>query len=241
MSFPFVEGDLCFDFDARWAPILAWDRHPAYRRGINEIDGSSAVDIVGVCGGRTLYFIEVKDYRVHKRTKPIDPRRELDSKVRNTVAGLLGACRREEHMGECGPFVDAIRDVAVELKILFWCETPRAPRCPETVANKRARVGALLNMRDGVRYVKWLNARVLSTQRAEDYQSSVPGLVVTSLPRERRRRAEEILEVLRHRGVDVSEEARQRIESCLSLPDLERWLEQSKVVASAVELFVGRK
>ncbi|MEZ4299362.1 MAG: hypothetical protein R3B70_30710 [Polyangiaceae bacterium] len=241
MTFRLVEGDLCFDFDDRWKPILAWDRHVAYRRGIHAIDGSRAVDIVGVYRGRTLYFIEVKDYRVHTRTKPIDPRRELDSKVRNTVAGLVGASRRPEHADECRPLVRALCDLQVPLHIVFWYETPTPPKCLPPNADKRERVGLLFAGRSTDRDAKWLNARVLSTRRTAEYQDVLPGLVVTSLARKRRRTAEKILEILQERRISFSEEIRRRIEDCLDERDLERWRERSKVVASAVELFDARK
>lgn len=236
MSHRVIENDLLFDFGDFWQPVIAWDKHPAYRHGIHDIDRGRAVDVLGLCG-RTLFFIEVKDYRVHKRTKPIHPWLELESKVRNTVAGLLGACRRDEYVGECAPFVELIKNRAINLKIVFWYETPGVAGTSEPVADKRAKVGSLVAIRRAKNHLKWLNAGVFSTRKVEDYQEILPDLVVTNLPRRRRELAEAILTVLKDRRVEVPDSLRARIEGCLEVVEQERWLERATLVAFAHELF----
>lgn len=51
---------------------------------------NKAVDMVCIAGDRA-WLIEVKDYREHRRTKPIDLADEVANKVRDTLAGLVAA------------------------------------------------------------------------------------------------------------------------------------------------------
>lgn len=52
--------------------------------------GTKAVDLVYVDQG-VAWLIEIKDYRVHRRTKAIDLADEIAIKVRDTLAGLMSA------------------------------------------------------------------------------------------------------------------------------------------------------
>ncbi|AUX20938.1 uncharacterized protein SOCEGT47_014150 [Sorangium cellulosum] len=102
----------------------------------------------------------------------------LEPKVRNTVAGLVGACRREEYAGECAPFLEALRGKDVFL--VLWLEAKR----PDDLLSMKAKVGAALKFKGLKPHVKWLNARVM-TCRLDDYAGVIPGLTVTSLPQKR--------------------------------------------------------
>lgn len=62
--------------------------HLRFKRIRNEI---KAVDILAIAPDRTTWFIEVKDYRRHQRTKPIDLAAEVAHKVFDTLAALLPA------------------------------------------------------------------------------------------------------------------------------------------------------
>lgn len=53
--------------------------------------GSKAMDAVALAADGTLWLIEVKDYRRHKRTKPSSVFAEVASKARATLAGLATA------------------------------------------------------------------------------------------------------------------------------------------------------
>ena len=85
-----IEGRLSFHFDqVNFAEKYDDWRH--YRNVFNSACGSSkAVDFV-VSKGNTLWLIEVKDYRRHRRTKPSDLPDEVMLKVRDTMAGLVSA------------------------------------------------------------------------------------------------------------------------------------------------------
>lgn len=53
--------------------------------------GSKAMDAVALAGDGTLWLIELKDYRRHRRTKPGSVFAEVTAKVRATLAGLAAA------------------------------------------------------------------------------------------------------------------------------------------------------
>ncbi len=57
---------------------------------IKMADGIKAMDLAYI-DGQTFWLIEVKDYRVHRRTKSIELPDEIADKLRNTLAGLWAA------------------------------------------------------------------------------------------------------------------------------------------------------
>jgi hypothetical protein len=89
-DFNLTEGRISFTFsDADFAEKYDNWRH--YRNVYQKACGSSkAVDFI-VSTGRELWMIEVKDFRRHRRTKPIPLHDEITEKVRDTMAGLISA------------------------------------------------------------------------------------------------------------------------------------------------------
>ncbi len=85
-----VDGvDLVFPED--WT-VERYDEWPYVRNQFNGVAGGcKAVDLIAKDGENNLWFIEVKDYRVHPRTKVIDLADEVATKVRDSMAGLMGA------------------------------------------------------------------------------------------------------------------------------------------------------
>lgn len=66
-----------------------YDEWSFYRKQFSSVcGGSKAVDALCFQNG-TTWLIEVKDYRIHHRTKPQDLGDEIASKVRDTLAGLV--------------------------------------------------------------------------------------------------------------------------------------------------------
>lgn len=63
--------------------------------------GSKAMDAVAVSDEGTLWLIEVKDYRRHRRTKPSSVFAEVAEKTRATLAGLAVARVRANDQQEC--------------------------------------------------------------------------------------------------------------------------------------------
>lgn len=72
--------------------VERYDEWPYVRNQFNGVAGGcKAVDLIAKDGEHTLWFIEVKDYRVHQRTKVIDLADEVTIKVRDSMAGLVAA------------------------------------------------------------------------------------------------------------------------------------------------------
>lgn len=238
MSPQILEKDQLFEFDENWAPVLKWDRHPAYQYGIQDLDGSKAVDVIGVYRD-SIYFIEIRDLRRHDHTKDLSLWTEFELKVRNTVAGLVGAGRREQYAQDCAPLVRKLLKPC-ELKLVFWIEMPPAAGKLK-VLKKRHEVAAGTAMKRVVEYVKWLDARVINVSREEDYERLVPGLKVRNLARRRRELAEAVENKLRSRKIDIGESDQHRISQELDLEVLEDWLDRAATISKVEELFGGRR
>ena len=68
-----------------------YDEWSHYRNQFNSaFGGTKAVDCV-YAAADTAWLIELKDYRIHPRTKAIDLPLEVATKVRDTLAGLVSA------------------------------------------------------------------------------------------------------------------------------------------------------
>ncbi|BDA19416.1 hypothetical protein KAM345_033300 [Aeromonas caviae] len=94
-----TEGVLTFTFPAE-ALVCKYDETSFYRNQfIKMADGIKAMDLAYV-DGQTFWLIEVKDYRVHQRTKSIDLVDEMAGKLRNTLAGLWAAKCNANDQGE---------------------------------------------------------------------------------------------------------------------------------------------
>jgi len=90
MTISLQEGRLTFHFPDD-AKVGRYDKWVFYREHFNKCcGGAKAVDFIYV-DDDTTWLIEVKDYRVHQRTKAIDLGDEVAMKVRDTLAGLVAA------------------------------------------------------------------------------------------------------------------------------------------------------
>ena len=84
------EGDLTFSFPDR-CEAGEYDDWSFYRNQFQSMaGGSKAVDILCLADG-VAWLVEIKDYRVHPRTKLIDLCDEVAIKVRDTLSGLAAA------------------------------------------------------------------------------------------------------------------------------------------------------
>ena len=83
-----TEGNLEFRFQSDAAHYDEW---AFYRNQFQRVaGGSKAIDFICLAG-RGTWLIEVKDYRVHPRTKPSCLCDEVAIKVRDTLAGIAAA------------------------------------------------------------------------------------------------------------------------------------------------------
>jgi len=188
MTTPIREGHLEFTFDDTWTVILKWDDTPSYKHGLrDQVEGSKAVDFACLRGG-DVFLIEAKDYRGSEhdpatKKKLRDGGEDLVSavacKVRDTVAGLVGAARlaRDDDATALAQALAARRSAVVAV---MWIEHAAPP------ATVKPKVQALRNKaRGGVESdrlqaaVRWLGARALICSRAD--ANHIPGLDVRSL------------------------------------------------------------
>ena len=93
------EGKLKFLFpdNCEAAKYDNWDFYRKFFQSI--VSGTKAVDILCIAQDAS-WLIEVKDYRHHPRTKPIDLDDEVARKVRDTLSGLAAASANAQDGGE---------------------------------------------------------------------------------------------------------------------------------------------
>ena len=91
-----IEGKLEFIFPDGWK-ALKLDGTEFYRKHFQNFADSKCVDIASFqANGGELWLIEVKDYRINRRTKTLDLFDELALKVRDSLALLfLAKCKPE--------------------------------------------------------------------------------------------------------------------------------------------------
>ncbi len=98
-----VDG-LCFDFPDDWL-VTKYDDWAFYRKQFVRMwDGIKAVDLLALSPEGTLYLIEAKDYRRHRREKGLGIADEAAHKAFDTLAALLPAKIRAPD----GPERDAV-------------------------------------------------------------------------------------------------------------------------------------
>lgn len=118
----FVEGTFEFAFPTSIG-VSKYDDSPFYRNQFSRCQ-PKGVDFVAVEPSRgVLWLLEVKDYRVHRRTKPTDLGDEMRQKVLDTLAGLLtaGIYRVDGVLAR-----EALK--CQEVRVVLHLELPKAPR-----------------------------------------------------------------------------------------------------------------
>ena len=177
MTPTFDENRLRFQFDAKWA-VVKYDEHRDYRERLQKLAGSKAVDFVGIRGDEA-FLIEVKDFRGHRiankqRLTSGELAAEVGQKVRDTIAGLVGAYRTSCEPDSWRPFARAISCRQRVLKIIVWLEDDMAKNAQ--CWSQQASV--LQNLVKQQTF--WITARVLVVNGRAG--SAPPGLVVSNLP-----------------------------------------------------------
>ncbi len=77
------EGDLTFHFPDQWQ-VAKFDQWSFCRKQFQYVcGGAKSLDVLAIGPRRSLWLIEIKDYRRHRRTKAIDIADEVAFKVRN--------------------------------------------------------------------------------------------------------------------------------------------------------------
>jgi hypothetical protein len=86
-----TEEKLVFQFPASWK-ATQFDTWSFQRDQFQNVcNGAKAVDIIAISPDLCVWFIEIKDYREHRRAKNLSVEDETAYKVRDTLAALLPA------------------------------------------------------------------------------------------------------------------------------------------------------
>lgn len=178
----FDEEHQRFAFDDRQWTVVKYDDHRDYREKIAKLDGTKAVDFVGLHNGPdgVLYWIEVKDfrgYRIQTKRRLSDGglATEVGQKVRDSIAGVIGAYCMSGQWETWRPFVKAIWRRKCSTRVLLWLEEDNIPGPPGRRQNAAQVQAHLLRERLG-----WLKARVLVV--SQSLGGCPPGLAVSDLP-----------------------------------------------------------
>ena len=103
-----TESNMRFLFDnEKWSLLIKYDEQTDYKKILNAVHATKAVDFIGILNNEILSLIEVKNFRGHRiENKPRlggtdDPLElEVAQKVRDTIAGIIGAARNSTHLQE---------------------------------------------------------------------------------------------------------------------------------------------
>ena len=128
MANTFNEGFLAFAFDNGWR-AEKYDKHYDFRRKIGKLQSTKAVDFIAFDGAECL-FIEVKDFRTHRidnKLRLSGPlAQEVALKVRDSIAGIIGATRCSCTPETWAPFAQSIANPKKQLKVILWVEDDTA-------------------------------------------------------------------------------------------------------------------
>lgn len=192
MSQVFDEGCLRFKFGESWN-VEKYDDSPAYRKGIERLDESKAVDFIAAHANRILFFVEVKDFRGSKaeqrqRLREGQLDHEVATKVRDSIAGLVAAHRNASEPERWEQHIDLLVNRDRDIKIILWMEGHALAALADNdrhrqVHERRCKVGAQIFGNLLKRKLRWLTVKVALANLSE-YASLLPDLEVSSLPRE---------------------------------------------------------
>lgn len=167
-----------FEFGESWTIVEKWDDADAFRRGVCRLQDSKAVDIVGVRDGN-LYLIEVKDYRGYaiesKARQPDELPLVIGCKVRDTIAGLVGASRMAPTpwLNTCAGL---LQDKRQRVYVVAWVADPD-PRPAEPIQKRDT---WMKTRRDRVKQrLSWLTTYV---QVESPFNGRVGDVVAQNLP-----------------------------------------------------------
>jgi hypothetical protein len=174
------EDLLAFDFGDRWR-VFKLDGHRDYREQIGKLEGTKAVDFLGILDERELYLIEVKDFRGHRietrdRLLKGDLAIELAQKVRDSLACLIGAYRTSSDPEYWQSFAKLLCDRHKTIKIVLWLENDPPPSHPRLRQKARASISGKVFKKK----LTWLTSHVLV---CGNDKRTLPNVTVSSLPR----------------------------------------------------------
>ncbi len=178
----YVEQHQRFAFDDQQWTVVKYDNHPHYRQKMTRLQGTKAVDFIALHNppDETLYWIEVKDFRGYRiqnkcRLSSGELATKVGEKVRDSVAGVVGAYHTQGQGKEWRQFVRAIWRKSYKIHVLLWMEEDNIPG-----PLGRRQNAAQVQAQELKRRLGWLTPRVFVVSRT--LGSCPQGLVVTDLP-----------------------------------------------------------
>jgi hypothetical protein len=151
------EGSLELRFDDPWIQ-LKWDDCPAYRKGIEKLQNTKSVDYLARLKKRRLRLVEIKDFVGHQRDNQSrvgeNLAQEVAEKVRDTLAGLVGARRSFPDEIEWKTWLELLSD-GVNLDVVLWLEEESFPK---TTYGKRRKAARLALKQKLKAKLSWLGA-----------------------------------------------------------------------------------
>jgi hypothetical protein len=171
------EEFLRFEFNDDWH-VIKYDDHVDYVDRIRHLPDTKAVDFTAIYLARTLFLIEVKDFRGHRiknqgRIKEGQLAVEVAQKVRDTIAGIVAA----HHRGNAETwdrFTRCLTNSEPPVRVLLWLEDD-LPLGPP--GRRQNRVSVMTNALK--RHLRWLTTKVLVASIA---LRPPDGIAVTNLP-----------------------------------------------------------
>jgi hypothetical protein len=196
----FNEGKLRFEFGAGWS-VSKYDQHPFYLEHVERLKGpvtvvktkgggatqtfevemgTLAVDFLGVGPDQYAHFIEVKDFRGYrienkKRIKSGELAHEVARKVRDSIAGCIGAARNATAPNALGSVATHLANHDRRVFVTLWLEDDLESD-PRQWKQELDTIGVEIRRR-----LKWLTTEVLVISLST-HQTRPPALAVTNLP-----------------------------------------------------------
>jgi hypothetical protein len=164
-----TEGNLEFQFDQNW-DVIKYDGHNFYQQRAKKLREMKAADFVAVNKNQCkLYIIEVKDFRIEHPESLTNLADTVAQKVRDTVAGLVGA-HHSTGAGDWALPVKCLGSLRQEIYVVFLCEL-RNSTSPERLSSLTDRLKKNLG---------WLTKRVIAVD-LNTFGKTAPGVTVKNL------------------------------------------------------------
>jgi hypothetical protein len=175
----FIEGYQRFTFDDQFWTVFKYDHEAAYQDRIQKLPETKAVDFVGM-HHKNVYFIEAKDfrgYRIENKNRLLDEALpvEIGQKVRDTIAGIIGAYRTTSDPGRWEMLAKTLTARNSMVRVVVWLEYDMPAQNPA-----RQKVRASVESNVFKKKLFWLTPRVFVTNQANH---NLPNATVVNLPR----------------------------------------------------------
>lgn len=152
-----------------------------YRNQISRLPNTKAVDLVGLLESEDTYLIEIKDFRHfrienQRRISNGELALEVPHKVRDTLAGIMGASCNESPATLLSTTARLMIDRAKAVKIVLWLEDDLAGKGRQWAEELNTLITRLQT------HLRWFTRRVLVVSQST-YANKPPQVTVTDVPR----------------------------------------------------------